>query len=55
LKHFWKNFSIATTEYWVNDVQGLPYLVFMGELSEKMRDVIEQQIIPELKASFRLE
>ena len=22
----------ATTEYWVNDVQGLPYLVFMGAL-----------------------
>jgi len=41
----------ATTEYWVNDVQGLPYLVFMGELSEKMQDVIELQIIPELKAN----
>ena len=41
----------ATTEYWVNDVQGLPYLVFMGALTEKMQDVIEQQIIPELKAS----
>ena len=41
----------ATTEYWVNDVQGLPYLVFMGELSEKMKDVIEQQIIPELKGN----
>ena len=41
----------ATTEYWVNDVQGLPYLVFMGELSEKMKDVIEERIIPELKAN----
>jgi len=41
----------ATTEYWVNDIQGLPYLVFMGALTEKMQDVIEQQIIPELKAS----
>lgn len=39
----------ATTEYWVNDAEGLPYLVFMGELSEKMKDVIEVQIIPELK------
>lgn len=46
----------ATTEYClpdkaiqagVNDIQGLPYLVFMGELSEKMKDIIEQQIIPE--------
>ncbi len=41
----------ATTEYWVNDTDGLPYLVFMGELSEKMQDVIELQIIPELKAN----
>lgn len=41
----------ATTEYWVNDEQGLPYLVFMGELTEKMQDVIEDQIIPELKAN----
>jgi len=41
----------ATTEYWINDVQGLPYLVFMGELSEKMQDVIELQIIPELKTN----
>ncbi len=41
----------ATTEYWVNDIQGLPYLVFMGALTEKMQDVIEQQIIPELKGS----
>lgn len=44
----------ATTEYWVNDVQGLPYLVFMGELSEKMKDVIEQQIIPELKTNITI-
>jgi hypothetical protein len=41
----------ATTEYWVNDVKGLPYLVFMGELNEKMQDVIEYQIIPELQAN----
>ena len=41
----------ASTEYWVNDIQGLPYLVFMGELTEKMKDVIEQKIIPELKTN----
>ena len=40
----------ATTEYWVNDIQGLPFLVYMGELNEKMQDVIEHQVIPELKA-----
>ena len=44
----------ATTEYWVNDVQGLPYLVFTGELNEKLRDVIEQQIIPELKTDVTI-
>lgn len=44
----------ATAEYWVNDVQGLPYLVFTGELNEKLRDVIEQQIIPELKADVTI-
>jgi hypothetical protein len=44
----------ATTEYWVNDVQGLPYLVFTGELNEKMKDVIEQLIIPDLKADVTI-
>lgn len=44
----------ATAEYWVNNVQGLPYLVFTGELNEKLRDVIEQQIIPELKADVTI-
>ncbi len=44
----------ATTEYWVNNEQGLPYLVFMGELSEKMQDVIELQIIPGLKADVTI-
>lgn len=44
----------ATTEYWVNDQQGLPYLVFMGELNEKMQDVIEHQIVPELKAATEI-
>ena len=39
----------ATTEYWVNDMEGLPYLVFMGELNEKMQEVIEHRIVPQLK------
>ena len=43
-----------TTEYWVNDEQGLPYLVFMGELNEKIQDVIEHQIISELKAATEI-
>lgn len=38
----------ATTEYWVNDSTGMPYLVVSGELHEKLQDVIETQIIPEI-------
>lgn len=38
----------ATTEYWVNDSQGLPYLVVTGELSERLQQVIEKEIIPRL-------
>lgn len=38
----------ATTEYWVNDSTGMPYLVVSGELHEKLQDIIETQIIPEL-------
>ena len=38
----------ATTEFWVNDDQGMPYLVITGELSEKLQDVILTLIIPEL-------
>ena len=30
-------------------MEGLPYLVFMGELNEKMQEVIEHLIVPELK------
>ena len=41
----------ATTEYWVNDCTGMPYLVVGGELHEKLQDVIETQIIPEILTS----
>jgi len=41
----------ATTEYWVNDCTGMPYLVVSGELHEKLQDVIETQIIPEILTS----
>ena len=39
----------ATTEFWVNDALGMPVMVVMGELSEKLQQMIEEQIIPELK------
>jgi len=39
----------ATTEYWVNDAQGMPVMMVMGELTEKLQGVIEHQIIPQLQ------
>jgi len=38
----------ATTEYWVNDSDGLPYLVVTGELTEKLEQVIREKIIDHL-------
>jgi hypothetical protein len=39
----------ATSEYWVNDAQGLPVMMVMGELTEKLQEMIEHQIIPQLQ------
>ena len=39
----------ATTEYWVNDSYGMPVMMVMGELTEKLQTVIEHQIIPQLQ------
>ena len=44
----------ATTEYWVNDAQGMPVMMVMGELTEKLQDVIEYQIIPQLQQTVLL-
>jgi hypothetical protein len=38
----------ATTEYWVNDAKGLPVMMVMGELTEKLQTAIEHSIIPRL-------
>lgn len=38
----------ATTEYWVNDATGLPYLVVTGELTEKLEEIIKESIIVQL-------
>jgi hypothetical protein len=38
----------ATSEYWVNDGDSLPYMVVSGELNEKLQQIITQQIIPQL-------
>jgi hypothetical protein len=38
----------ATSEFWVNDAMGMPVMMVMGELTEKLQTVIEYQIIPRL-------
>lgn len=38
----------ATTEYWVNDAQGMPVMMVMGELTEKLQQAIEKMILPQL-------
>jgi len=38
----------GTTDYWVNNEMGLPYLVVTGELNEKLQKIILNEIIPEL-------
>jgi len=37
----------GTTEFWVNDQQGLPLMVITGELNEKLKSAIEE-IIPKI-------
>lgn len=39
----------GTTEYWVNDQEGLPLMVLTGELNEKLKVAIEQAIPKILK------
>jgi len=44
----------ATTEYWVNDAKGQPVMMVMGELTEKLQQAIEEQIIPQLQQTVLL-
>jgi len=44
----------ATTEYWVNDADGLPVMMVTGELTEKLQQAIEQYIIPQLQKTVLL-
>lgn len=41
----------GTTEFWVNDVNGSPLMVVTGELTEKLQQVIQEQIIPQVGAT----
>ena len=38
----------ATADFWLNDAQGLPIMVWTGDLSEKLQQMIEKQMIPRL-------
>jgi hypothetical protein len=44
----------ATTEYWVNDSLGMPVMMVMGELTEKLQEMILQRIIPQLQETVVL-
>ena len=41
----------ARSDFWLHDQQGLPLMVWTGELSEKLQYMIEYEIIPELFSS----
>jgi len=38
----------ATSEFWINDARGMPVMMVMGELSEKLQTIIESQITERL-------
>ncbi len=44
----------ATTEYWVNDAQGMPVMMVMGELTEKLQTAIQEYIIPQMQQTSLL-
>lgn len=39
----------ATAEFWVHDQVGMPLMVVIGQLNEKLKEMIGEQIIPQLK------
>lgn len=44
----------ATTEYWVNDATGMPVMMVMAELTEKLEAAIETLIIPQMQQTSLL-
>ncbi len=38
----------ATTEYWVHDAQGMPVMMVIGQLTEKIKEAIQDLIIPQM-------
>lgn len=45
----------ATSEYWVNDAKGMPVMMVLGQLTEKLQTMIEENIIPQLKQTKLLD
>jgi hypothetical protein len=41
----------ATTDFWVNDETGSPLMVVSGELSEKLQQVIQDVLVPQIEQS----
>lgn len=39
----------ATTDFWVNDETGAPLMVVSGELSEKLQQVIQDVVVPQIE------
>ena len=38
----------GTTEFWVNNMDGLPYFYVTGQVNEKLQEILEKEIIPQL-------
>jgi prepilin-type processing-associated H-X9-DG protein len=36
------------TEFWVNNMEGLPYFYITGKVNEKLQEVLEKEIVPQL-------
>lgn len=41
----------GTTDFWLNDAQGMPVMMWTGQLNEKLQYIIEFEIIPSLLAA----
>ena len=42
------------TEYWINNSDGMPYFVVTGEVNEKMKEMIINQILPRLLSDIAI-
>jgi len=42
------------TEFWINNSQGLPFMVVTGEVNEKLQEIILDEIVPQLLKDIAL-